>query len=345
MKLFEIAGFNAGLWISPAGQIVEVANTHIDDVINHPDKFGLTLDHIKRIYQKYGEQLHQEGEAREEIIRDVLVRGWIRVRKYRNYWSMTLDSLKDSTKRIVKNFVNTLIKNNIMSENDDIKILEIRSDNLKTLEASDILDNSLEESLDILPFVTFDKVASMLNESSLSRIHNKLQNHACGAITAYRGEYTYKQNQERNRILLAKLQRAGYQVTSIRGTYIENHGSDDAKDVNENSFFVVAKSEGSDGGRLEHTLCKLGEEFDQDTILSIPYGQSAKLIGTTHRDNSFLGFGQTAKVGKFKGGKVAEFMSKIGDRSFTFEAIKLPDSNMGKWAMKLAAETDWKDVI
>jgi len=170
MLLEDIVGMTPGMWVSPAGQIISVTNTHIDDVINHPAKFGLTLEYIQEMYKRFNERVGQEGEAREEIIRNVLTRGWIRVRKYRNYWSITLESLKDSTKRIVRDFVSTLVKAGKMHENDDIKVLELRSDNLKTLEASDIIDHSLEESVQDLPLVGYDQVADMSSDNELYKI-------------------------------------------------------------------------------------------------------------------------------------------------------------------------------
>lgn len=345
MKLNEIVGFNAGMWVSPMGQIISVTNTHIDDIIMYPDKFGVTSDYIKDVYKRFGERVGQEGEAREEIILYVLTRGWIRVRRYKNYWSITLNTLSNSTKKIVRNFVHTLVKAGNMSENDDIRILEIKGDNLKTLEASDILSNSLDEAAKTLPFVGYGKVASMINESSLSRIHSKMSNHACGSITAFRGEFTYAENKARNRVLLAKLQSAGYQVTSIIGTYVENYGSADEHEANEQSFFVVNKDEGDDKGKLEGFLVSLGQAFDQDSILSIPFNGQAKLVGTSKRENAYPDFGQSEPVGKFKGGKAAQFMSKVNGRAFAFEDLEIPSTNNGKQGMMILASKDWRELL
>jgi len=70
--------------ISPNGEIVSVGDTHIDAIIKNPSKFGLSASEIEKTYEKYNEPMGIEGKAREEIIINVVKRGWIRVRRYRN---------------------------------------------------------------------------------------------------------------------------------------------------------------------------------------------------------------------------------------------------------------------
>lgn len=346
MLLSKIAaGYNAGLWVSPAGQIVQVTTSHIDDVIQYPDKFGVTREYVEDVYRRYGEKLGVEGEAREEIIRNVLTRGWIRVRRYKNYWSMTVESLKASTKKVLRNLVHTLVDDKSMGPYDDIKILELRGDNLKELEASDILKHGLEEGFQKLPVVGYGEVASLITESSLSRIHSKLGKHTAGAITAYRGEFTHRENQQRNKVLVAKLMAAGYSVTAIQGSYVENHGSASAKEVSEHSFFVVNdKVAGDDAGKLEADLVRFGREFDQDSVLVVPVDGTAKLVGTSKRENAYPSFGRAEPVGKFKGGKAAQFMSRVNGRSFVYEDLELPGTINGKRGLHILAGKDWREV-
>lgn len=184
-----------------------------------------------------------------------------------------------------------------------------------------------------------------LTEKSLSRIHSKLQSSATGAITAYRGEFNHRENRQRNRSLLSKLMAKGYSVTSINGSYIENYGSDDAKEVSEHSFFVSSKTEGNDNGELENLLVQLGKEFDQDSILSIPFGEQACLIGTSDRDNSFPELGVKVHVGSFRGGKAGEFMSKVRNNSFIFEDIEQSQTINGKWGTSAVAKQNWRDIV
>lgn len=159
-------------------------------------------------------------------------------------------------------------------------------------------------------------------ESGLSRLHKHISDHSAGAITAYRDEFSRKENQARNKKLLAYLQKKGYSVTSVKGSYIEQFDTPNAKEVGEASFFVVnTKVEGDDGGQLESDLQKLGRLFDQDSILSVRKGKGT-LIGTSRREDSFPGYGVHLEAGKGKFGSAAgKFFSRVKGRVFAFESV------------------------
>ena len=181
-----------------------------------------------------------------------------------------------------------------------------------------------------------------LNESGLSRIHSKMKSGIAGTITAYRSEFTKRENQQRNRSLLAKLQYAGYSVTAVKGSYIENYGSDDEREVSEHSYFVAPLDE-KHSESLERDLIKLGIEFDQDSVLIIKDGKG-ELVGTSHRDNAWPSFGSKESVGGFKGGKAAEFMSRVNNRTYTFEHMAHPNTLNGIRGLKILKEKAWRDI-
>jgi hypothetical protein len=164
-----------------------------------------------------------------------------------------------------------------------------------------------------------DKIKKYLGESSLSRIVDHMNNYSCGIITTFRGERTKSVNRINNKEALAVLKRKGYGVTKVKGSYIENFGTDTAIEVGEESLFVVNhKVKGDDNGELENTLKKLGERYDQDSILSIRKGE-AVLIGTSKRDNAFPNYGQKVSQGSGKFGRNAfEFLTRIKGRPFAF---------------------------
>lgn len=182
----------------------------------------------------------------------------------------------------------------------------------------------------------------IISESSLTRIHSKMQNSVTGSITAYRGEYTKAENQQRNKSLVSKLLIAGYSVTAVRGSYIENYGSEDEKEVSEHSFFVSPLKPGTDE-TLEKDLIALGQEFDQDSVLIIQNGKG-ELVGTSNRENAWPGFGKREPVGGFKGGKAAEFMSRVNDRPYVFEEYELPNTINGLWGLKILSTKPWKEI-
>lgn len=179
-------------------------------------------------------------------------------------------------------------------------------------------------------------------ESSLSRIHAKMQGTVVGSITAYRSEYSKADNQKRNKSLVAKLMSLGYSVTAIKGSYIENYGSADEKEVSEHSFFVAPR-EPNQAETIEADLIKLGQEFDQDSVLIIKDGKG-ELVGTSHRENAWPAFGQHEPVGGFKGGKAAEFMSRVNNRAYVFEEIETPGTINGIRGIKILAAKDWRDI-
>ena len=102
-------------WISPSGKIVETTSTnHISAVIAAPEKFGYTRNKIQAIYDKHGEALGREANAREEIIVDLVKKGWIRVRKYANQgYSVNVPKMSNRIKDHLTDWADKLINKGI----------------------------------------------------------------------------------------------------------------------------------------------------------------------------------------------------------------------------------------
>lgn len=186
-----------------------------------------------------------------------------------------------------------------------------------------------------------------LAETSLSRLYEKTKGHSVGAITTFRGDRTYSVNHSNNQKLLAYLLDKGYSVTKIKGSYIEQHGTPSALEVGEESFFVANPEPGDDGGKLENDLIQLGKLFDQDSIMSYRYNDSATLIGTSDREDSFPGLDQRKVYpNETWGFSIGPFFSRVKGRQFSFgESIecKRPDTLngirvMSEWAKDIAAK-------
>jgi len=193
-----------------------------------------------------------------------------------------------------------------------------------------------------------------VNEKSLSRIFNHMKEHATGTLTGFRfaedcgkGEkFSKKQNQQRNKSLLAKLQAKRYGITTLKGTYIENFGTPEAREVGETIFFIVDLE---DKGNLEKDLRALGLEFDQDSILFIPKGgEKSVLIGTNKCPNGFPGFGVRKDFNKRQFGEKGEFFTKVKNRPFTFtesiEEIPLPQGYFGRMGCDAIAKSPWDTI-
>lgn len=147
MKLLEIQlnPIKLGLWLSPSGDYIQVESNHARDIIDNPSKFGVTYEFIQELYAKHNEDFRQEGNAREEMIKLILQRGWVRIRNYRNYWSVTVHKLTPKVKDNIRNWVATFVDEKVMGEYADLKILEVLNDRLQTLEAKDIINYRLDE--------------------------------------------------------------------------------------------------------------------------------------------------------------------------------------------------------
>ena len=182
------------------------------------------------------------------------------------------------------------------------------------------------------------KLKKYLKESSLSRLYKHMQEHDAGIITAFRDEerddagnvvktYTKKENQSRNARLQIKIWRK-YRITEVRGAFIQNYGSEYEKEVGENSFFVV---DTNDYGGIEKDLKRLGQEFNQDSIMFIPKGSLNGILWGTKKDefsDNFvdLKFGQKKILKNAVWGKESQFITRIKGRPFYFtESVEAKD--------------------
>ena len=195
----------------------------------------------------------------------------------------------------------------------------------------------------------------IINESSLSRMRQHMIEHDTAMITAFRGyvkdengeqiTVTRKQNLKRNAQLKAELNKR-YNITVVQGKYIEDYGTNDAKEVGEVTFFVVDQD---DTGNLEDDITKAGINWYQDSVLFVEKGaKNGRLIGTN--DSDFPGFKKVIKVGNPIFGKSGEFMTKMKGRPFIFTESVIVDhkvqhlSRMGAWPRALFINSNWQEV-
>lgn len=98
-------------FISPHGDLITGVNRHIADVISSPEKFGLTSEYVNRIYKEHNEKLGGEGNAREEILVELIRNGWIRVREYAGrYWSIQVPRMSRKVKEYLWDFAVRVIE-------------------------------------------------------------------------------------------------------------------------------------------------------------------------------------------------------------------------------------------
>lgn len=172
----------------------------------------------------------------------------------------------------------------------------------------------------------------LLNESSISRILNHIQNFDCAIITAFRNNNTTQENQDRNKELKALLLHFGYGTTHVAGTYIEDYNTKLAKEVKEDSLFVVNLKNDSE---FERNVAMLGWHYHQDCIIVIKRGgQSSYLLGTN--ETGYPGLNKMEPQGAFRPKQTSQFMTKYKGQPFTFaEGLETYQglSRMGRMAV------------
>jgi len=184
-----------------------------------------------------------------------------------------------------------------------------------------------------------EKWEKFLTESGLSRLYQHMMDYDSAIISAFRNEYTNKQNYERSRELKAQLLSAGYGVPKTDGSYIENFETPEAIEISEQSLFI---SNRGGAANFINEIARLGEEYEQDSVLIIPEGgQDAYLLGT-RQGNDFPPYGQQITVGNVKMGGEAEFMSRVKGRPFVFAEPVVETyeklSKNSRWAVKKLVE-------
>ncbi len=195
----------------------------------------------------------------------------------------------------------------------------------------------------------------VINENSLNRVLSWMKEHDIACITAFRNEfknstekthddrpqnikdkdnangvtrpedktiykYTTAEKINRNKKLKAYLLSLGYGVTNIRGNYIENYGKIDSVELGENSFFVVNLN---DSNGFKERIFEISEYYNQDCFLYKPKGSEvAYNIGTNNAD--YPGYGEEDNLGKLHIDIDNEFLSRVGNASFSFTKDENP---------------------
>ena len=184
-------------------------------------------------------------------------------------------------------------------------------------------------------------------ESSLSKIISYIQSYDTGTITAYRSKYTHNENQKRNKSLLAHLASRSYIIISVKGSYIEDYGTPDAKETGEHVFFCVDHLR---SGKLEKVLRVSGEKFDQDSILYMPKGgETSFLIGTNK--SGYPGYGRKIELPVLNTRKNDHLLS-TGKNGCPFrfnEGLEIIHetycgNNSGRFLADLEARKDWREL-
>jgi len=147
-------------WLSNVGKIIDVPMTHIDDIRDNPEDFGLTKKYLDSIKQKYG-NIYDGSKSRDVIMTDLLKNGWIRIRKVKSgyqHWTIQLYSSSRGVPRTAKkylvNWAKKMIKANKSLGYDAVVVMDQKGNilfggmgnNEKTIEDIYLDDSGVFES-------------------------------------------------------------------------------------------------------------------------------------------------------------------------------------------------------
>jgi hypothetical protein len=145
-NLLEHTSHSASFWVSPTGKIIDVVETHVDEIFHNPEGFGMDMKHIKDTYKKFKEPLHSEGKAREELMHELFVKGWIRIRRYvvpRQRWIINLNSLTSKKQDLLFDWAVKMVKEGV-HKLEEVYIETYRKAYHKTI--GDLIKYNFDES-------------------------------------------------------------------------------------------------------------------------------------------------------------------------------------------------------
>jgi hypothetical protein len=127
-------------WISPKGEIINVPTKHISVVIDNPTSFGFDDDFIEFIYDTYNEKIGQEGTAREQIMLSLFKNGWIRIRKYKSFYTVNVKRMAGKSKSYLTLWAQKVLKGLFgFKEQDKFAQINIDQEN-KPVKSVDMID-------------------------------------------------------------------------------------------------------------------------------------------------------------------------------------------------------------
>ena len=161
-----------------------------------------------------------------------------------------------------------------------------------------------------------------IQESSLSRIVDKVKKGGIATISAERGDKSKKENKARSKSLEKDIRGRGMGMTKATGAYNEtDHG-----EVRERSYVVTPGKKGK--RKFKKDVQKLGKKYDQDSVLikqKPGLDKRASWLGTSKRPGADPKYGKKEDQGKLsttdanKPLKSGEGGTKIGKKRYQFK--------------------------
>lgn len=185
-----------------------------------------------------------------------------------------------------------------------------------------------------------NKFKEYLVETKLSRVitHFKNKGIPVAIATAFRGEYTYKDNLKRNKKLASDIKSNGYGYVYVDGHWIEKGDNNDGK---EDSILIIGNE--NDNGKLLGLVKKWVKQYNQDAIVFKPEGTEKVELVFQSGSPQVLGKLNIKEIEKIKAdlasrkdvdGAGFTKLKNNGERTFVFESERDEPNWIGKQIIK-----------
>lgn len=168
-----------------------------------------------------------------------------------------------------------------------------------------------------------------LDEAGLSRILTHIQTRNMGFITAFRGGSAtpLAQNRALNRQLQTEIRQAGFGYLRVVGSWPENEGTPEERQVVEESFLVIG-SDGDDSGNLRGFLKKAGAKYHQDAVIYKPWNTTTAYLIFMGNPNKLKPIGTFSLSPQ----NIGKMYSKFKGHKFVFHSMSEQRGFFGRLA-------------
>ena len=170
----------------------------------------------------------------------------------------------------------------------------------------------LENEVDL-----YDYSDTVITEAgaNINRVLQHLNNDNTCMITAYRSNFSNKQNEIRNKKLANDIRNLGYSYIRIIGSYIEKGNIEPTE---ENSFLIIDKDLTEEGqNKFFNNMLKLCELYDQDSVLiSLPNNKNI-LTATYNKDGKII-YGLFSNINI---DTMNDFFTKIHGHTYFYDSV------------------------
>lgn len=151
------SGESKAFFISPSGELIAASGSHINMITSNPEKFGFTIEYIREVYAKHGERMGIEGLAREDLIVELIKRGWIHIRRRPNrYWSVMIGKMTSKIQKYLYDFAINIVKgvHGVKETNREARVLiqSVLGNYGKDTQLDLIAQHALQENKETLPY-------------------------------------------------------------------------------------------------------------------------------------------------------------------------------------------------